>query len=120
MLILLILWATTYMIALSVGTSVIRICTRGSSPQSLLDPTQRFLVGLAIITSLANYWSIGLPLTPLFFAILLPFVIHGLSIYYKSRSQKLTVIELGLLILITLAALCLSLGTTPNIDEAGY
>ena len=99
---------------------MMKILSSKSSTSQDLDTTKTFLIGLAIITCLANYWSIYLPITPLFFILLLPLVIYGAILISKRKRKNYGPIEIALLFFLTVAALCLSLGQTPNIDEAGY
>ena len=99
---------------------MMKILSSKSSTSQDLDTTKTFLIGLAIITCLANYWSIYLPITPLFFILLLPLVIYGAILISKRKRKIYGPIEIALLLFLTVAALCLSLGQTPNIDEAGY
>ncbi len=118
MILLIIIWALAYATALGIGTALLPTPTHTNS----LIPIKRFLVGLAIITALGNCWSLFFPITPHLVILLLLLGGYGLikgHVELKEHFRNIQVKALVLIIL-SLAALCLSLTATTNIDEAGY
>jgi len=118
MLLLIIIWAFAFTTALGIGSTILPLQAKEGSSALV----KQFFLGLAIITAVANVWSLFLPITPRLFILLVPLSLYGLIKWASNYRQHLSSIPLNAFVLaiLTLAALCISLTTTSNIDEAGY
>ena len=113
MLLLIGVWGIIFLFAFVLGQA------RGPKQDYLLN----VLMGLSLLTAVAQFYSIYNPIDHSFFFLLgAPVVLASVSIFlsHKWQPSRWSLTQVACLILLVWLALQLCLGQTTNVDEAGY